>query len=405
MKYRIAVVTCLGKDRNYGGALQAYALHKQFGKLGFLSELISFSRRKTCEITNTTALGINRFFHHPPFVILKKGIRRIVSLPPRTIQKLKLKSFDKSGYLRQKAFDDFVKKHIPKTEVTYTKENINEVLDIYDFFVCGSDQVWNPKWYDEFYRMDFVPNTFPKFSYAASISVDSLTDEQQEVFENTLSSYVGVSVREKQAVALLKDLSPVTPVHSLDPTLLLDRTDWDSIASERLVKEPYIFCYFLDCGEKLRKLAKQYAKKKKMRVVCIPYVLNTYHKFDKKYSDIFIESATPADFISLIKHAELVLTDSFHASVFSSIYDKEFFAFRRYGAPGMSSRIETLTQMFGIEERFCNTDEKETISYMEQCVPVDFSKQDEFLRMREKSIAYLKDMLQKSEDMVKENEV
>lgn len=402
----IGVLTLLGKDRNYGGALQAYALHKKFETLGYASELIKFEAKKESvksEEINPSVIG--RIRTYSTDVIFKKTIKRVLRLPISISDRLRQKSYEKSKALRFEAFDNFRETYIPQTKTTYIKDNINQVLSKYDFFVCGSDQVWNPVWYNEFHRMEFVPDSIPKFSYAASISADSLTNEQRKVFRKFLSDYIGISVREKQAVELLQDLSPVTPVHSLDPTLLLDKAEWDTIVSDRQVKEPYMFCYFLDCGEKLRKLAKKYAKKKGLRVVCIPYATNHYNRFDIKYSNQMIQSASPANFISLIKHADIVLTDSFHASVFSSIYEKEFFAFRRYGATGMSARIETLTQMFNTHQRFCNTDDKETIAYMEQCPPIDYSNKDEYLKLKEQSVSYLKDMLEKSEQMVKNNEI
>lgn len=400
-KRTIAVTTMRCNTRNYGGALQAYALHKEFEKLGYFSELINFDISKLTENANENkTIGTKRIFRYSPVVLYKKVLKRIILKPHKIYDRFQQRKFQRSRTMRHQAFDNFEKNHIPQTDIVYTKDNFKEVLAHHDFFVCGSDQVWNPKFYNEFYRMDLVPKSFPKFSYAASVSANSLTDEQSDVFRQTLSSYIGVSVREKQTVSLLQNLSPVPPIHSLDPTLLLDRTDWDIIASNRLVKKPYVFCYFLDCGEKLRKLAKEYAKKKHLRVVCIPYVLNCYHTYENKYNDQFIESASPADFISLIKFADVVFTDSFHASVFSTIYKKDFFVFRRHGSPGMSSRIETLTQMFGTDERFCDTDEKETISYIEQCSPIDFSNQEEYLCLKEKSIAYLMEMLKKSEQKV-----
>ena len=400
-KGTIGVATLHFKNRNYGCALQAYALHKQLERLGYSSELINFSKKDQIQSSNENMeIGFSRVFSYSLFEIVKKILRRIVIMLKRIVDKFRKKHFVKSRALRHQSFDEFEQRFIPQTDIIYTEDNIEETLQKYDFFVCGSDQIWNPRWYNAFYRLDFVPEEYPKFSYAASISTDVLTGEEKDVFKNTLTSYIGVSVREKQAVSLLEDLSPVTPVHALDPTLLLDATTWDEIATERIVKEPYVFCYFLGCGEELRKLAKQYSKKKNIRVVCIPYVLNRYHKLDKKYSDKFIEAASPADFISLIKYAEVIFTDSFHATVFSLIYEKEFFVFRRYGFPGMSARIETLTQMFGTEERFCDTDEKESVEYIEKCCRIDYSNKQEFEDLKEQSIAYLTEMLKKSEEKV-----
>lgn len=401
---KIGVCTLRGQVRNYGCALQAYALHKEFEKLGYHSEIINLEPSKKVKADNKI-FDLAWFKQYSPTMALKLTAKRIDQASRKKaeqiIYKKDLLKFEKHKQLRHEAFDKFDNEYIPKGSVLYSADKTDAILAEYDIFVSGSDQVWNPRWYNEFYRMDFVPDSFPKFSYAASVSVNSLTDAQKETFKKSLSSYIGVSVREEQSVSLLEELSPVLPVHSLDPTLLLGRSDWDAVASERLVSEPYLFCYYLDCGKKLRKLAKDYAKKRGLRVVCIPYIMNKFNKYERKYTDEFVDSAAVGEFVSLIKHADVVFTDSFHASVFSSIYEKEFFVFRRYGFPGMNVRVKTLTDMFGTEERYCDTDEKETVSYLEKCTPVDYSKQEKYTQLKEKSVAYLAEMLEKSERMVK----
>ena len=122
----------------------------------------------------------------------------------------------------------------------------------------------------------------------------------------------------------------------------------------------------------------------------------------KKYSDKIFFDATPGQFISLIKHAKVIMTDSFHVSAFSCIYRKEFFAFRRNQFGGMSSRLKTLTEIFGVQERFCNCDEMDTLSYLESRKKLSYSNFEEFEALKAESMKYLRETLGRAEKKIKE---
>ncbi len=401
MSKKIAISTIINVSmKNYGAVLQAYALNKKLRQFGYVAEHLDFSLSNfplyKYPTSQNTANAKSSFIRR----CIQKFLVRPWNHFKIALHKKEIKEVKDAIEARKQAFNHFEYRLTPHSSTIYTPENIKDSLTEYDIFVCGSDQIWNPQWLNMMFLLDFVPSTIPKFSYAASVSAKKLAPEQQNTFKDSLSGYIGVSVRERDTVDLLRPLAPIEPVYSLDPTLLLTKEEWDDAAAERVVDENYIFCYFLDEGEKLRKLAKEYAEKHNYKIVAIPFLMNKYNRYDKKYSDILFADATPEMFISLVKHASLIMTDSFHASVFSLIYQKEYFAFRRAGHGGMDVRLETLTDMFGTQERFCNTDERESISYLEGCNPIDYSKQEKYLDMKQVSIAYLQEMLEKSERML-----
>jgi hypothetical protein len=183
--------------------------------------------------------------------------------------------------------------------------------------------------------------------------------------------------------------------------LLLTRQQWDEVCAPRQVEQPYVFCYFLGKGRKQRRLAKAYAKRKKLKLVTIPHMENQFIPEDVSFGDIRLPSPSPEMFISLIKHADCVFTDSFHAAVFSSLYQREFFVFPRHGHKGMGSRIYGLTELFGTGERFCDEPEKLTVDYLLRCEPLDYSAPAVGLEnMRKQSLDYLSRMLDTAKEMM-----
>ena len=217
---------------------------------------------------------------------------------------------------------------------------------------------------------------------------------QKKIFKNSLSDFKAVSVREKSAEDLIKDLSPVPVQTVLDPTLLLQKEDWDEICSERIVNEDYVFCYFLGENKRSRRLAAEFAKKNGLKLVTIPHAGGWIKLADRKFGDEKLFDATPNDFLSLIKHAKYVFTDSFHAVVFSYIYQKQYFIFNRDKARSMSSRITDITELFNTQERFCFNKTRESMQYIETLEPIDYTKPNPtFEELRQRSMDFLKDNL------------
>ena len=176
----------------------------------------------------------------------------------------------------------------------------------------------------------------------------------------------------------------------LDPTLLLDREDWDRVCASRVVNDDYLFCYFLGDNKRERRLALKFARQENLKVVSVPLTGAKIYS-DLKYGDIVLLAASPEEFISLIKHARYIFTDSFHAVVFSKIYERQYFVFNRDKKESMNSRIYDITKLFHTQERFCDSKEKESLAYINSLPDIDYSVSNrDFDEMKEKSIQFLK---------------
>ena len=331
-------------SNNYGGLLQSYCLCKYLNDLGYDAEQICF---KTNQMFEDDAIS-----NQSPSLL-------------RKVKRFLMRSVSKKIAARKDKIKTFREDCIPHSEVLYTENNLSECNNNYDAFVTGSDQVWNMNWYEHAYFLDFVNEEKSKISYAASIGMEELSDEQKATINDKLKDFKAISVRERRAVELIKECTNNPVVQVLDPTLLFEKEDWDELSSERIVNSKYLFCYFLGKREDTRKLAKEYARKHSLKIVTIQYVSGCFRKCDAFFGDIKLYEVDPRDFVSLIKYADCVITDSFHAGVLSNIYDKNFFVFQRYASGKMSSRITSLLELFGNSDRFCDVKEKESLEYIE----------------------------------------
>lgn len=389
-------------SNNYGGNLQSYASFKAIEKCGYTAEQLSFpilTKRLTPLEEKKDVFGLRQF-------IKDKEIAIKVFVYNMLILNRHCKVY-KMSKQRKKAVSIFNENRIPHSKTVYAEDNIVQSVKEYDCFVTGSDLVWNPNLYSPIFTLEFVPDNIPKFSYAPSMGVTSLTEYEQEIYRDFLKGYQAVSVRESNAVPILENLSPVPVEWVLDPTLLLEQEDWNEICTEQMVKEPYVFCYFLGSNPISRHLAEEYAKKHGLKLVTIPYLLGKYRGCDYKFGDIQLSEVSPADFISLIRYADCVFTDSFHACVFSFLYQREFYAFRRdqWEKPGLGTRIISFLEMLECASRYCETDDQETMEYIESQSVIDYNSPfPAFERMKEKSWDYLKRNLKLAEERIRQNE-
>lgn len=373
---RIGILSHYFNSHNYGGNLQTYAFCQLLVRLGYDAQQVAYQ-------VNTLSSKVSIFER----IKRQKSVKQLIqSVFIKTMNK-----FFRAKFSQRNLSIARFNAGIPHSENIYTVKNILDCTD-YDIYITGSDQVWNPDWTEETtFLLDFVPEGKKKLAYAASIGKKELTKEQQEVFREKLADFAAVSVREEDAVDLLRELSPVPVVQTLDPTLLLTREQWDEVCSERLIPEKYIFTYFLGADTNQRNVATEFAKKKGLPIVTLPFLEGAFRKCDAFFGDKKLYDISPADFVSLIKHAEYVLTDSFHACVFSSIYQKEFFAFQRLGHAGMGGRLYSLTKLFHSEDHFCDIQERATLNYIENLEKIDYAKpHPELDSMRTQSFEFLR---------------
>lgn len=320
VKDKIAVVTLYG-EFNFGNRLQNYAIHKYMSKLGFNVETIVIKEQNTIKnnIFNMIKCICMKFLNQ--YVILKKP-----------------------HWLREKKFKDFTKKYI-RTRYINSKDGKfpESISNIYNHFIIGSDQVWNPTFgnFEKYYYNMFLLFTSPekKICFSPSIGVTYIPEEWQKKFSDGFKTFPTISVREESAAKIVYELSGKNAEVLIDPTLMLNDDEWSEISKENLLNgEKYVFEYFL--GEMDSDIEKninnsEFGNFKRINIL------------DSSNPDVY--ASGPAEFISMIKNAELVCTDSFHACVFSIIFDVPFIVKKRKDENrDMFSRIETLLRMFGI---------------------------------------------------------
>ena len=284
--------------------------------------------------------------------------------------------------------------HISQRE--YNEENIIEANDVYDGFVCGSDQIWNPKLTDvnSMYWLTFASKEKLKFSYAPSIGVDKFSDEQKEAIKNNLSTFNGISSREENGTNLINEaLGGNKCITVLDPTLLVERKIWDNISSsENQYSEKYIFVYMLRGTKKQRKLIEEFAKLKGLKIVTMPFLDNEkIELYDFKFGDIKLWDASPADFITVIRNAEYVFTDSFHCMLFSCMYHRDFYTFPKIGQAQIN-RMLNFQKLISASEHMIS--EEIDAGKIENVRRIDWNYVDSILKdKRKESEAYLKNVL------------
>lgn len=372
-KIRIGILSQYYNSTNYGGNLQAYAL---------------------CQILNEIYPGIHA--EQLQYSSYKDGsrIRRTARVLLDTLSEVKARICHRKAYQfidrRRAAVLQFNKIKIPHSDRVYNRITIPESNQKYDGFIVGSDRVWFLGALGYTYLLNFADPGKGKLSYAASIAGKKLSEQDKEMFRKAFQSYDAVSIREQDKKELLQPLTEKNVEWVLDPTLLLTADDWNKIAADRIVLEPYMFCYYLGDNRDERELARQYAQNKGLKLVTVPYVSDQYSLCDEAFGDIQLSDVSPSQFISLIKYANIVFTDSFHGTAFCTIYRKDFFAFERAKNSEMSARLHSLFNLIHAQERLCDTQDRATYQYLCQCGSIPYRETEEMMESaREQSLEFL----------------
>lgn len=379
---KIGIITHYYKSTNYGGNLQAYAL-QQFLSDYYPTEQICYQNTKIKKKTKKQIIKENGFWY-----FIKKVLGHSLTKIGRSFNRRKNWTIQLDLNKRIEAIDLF-NQTIPHSDICYTSETIQKANKKYQCFITGSDQVWHPSAVNDAYLLDFVFEK-PKISYAASLAVSTIDDTYQHQLEQSLKDYKAISVREQTAKDILQPIIKKNVELVVDPVLLLEQEKWEQVATEIDVEKPYIFCYFLGNNQDARNVAEQYAKNSGLTIVTLPYLTGEYRKADSNFGDIRLYDVSPQKLLGLIKNAKCVLTDSFHITVFSYIFQKEFYVFHRSARGELSSRITDVLTLFGTQERFCDKKERVNVQYIESCLLIDYTKNNERLTcLKEQSKQYL----------------
>ena len=371
--------------------LQAYATQMALDKLDYENETIDIAGFNH-EIKKAKILYFAKASLTSDILISKLGMAKNV-----LIKKFSKNDYARLSKVRSDRFDAFGKKYFRLSSRYSSKEELGKKCDEnYSSVLVGSDQLWLPgNIAADYYTLNFVPTTVNSIAYATSFGQSSLPKDSAKKATIFLKKIKHIGVREESGQKLVKKLAGRNVPVVCDPRLLFTGDEWMKIQKkEPIIKGKYILCYFLGNNPPHREFAEKLKKETGCKIVALTH-LDEFVKSDEGYADETPYNIDPADFLNLIRNAEYVCTDSFHCSVFSILYKKEFYTFRRYNRntrQSTNSRLDTLFKITGIEGRLLAGDEK-----IVDCLNIktDFDEAHKKLAgVRQQSYEYLKVALQ-----------
>ena len=356
---KVAIVSCYFKH-NYGSMLQAYATQKILDDMNIENETINISKNEDF------SRGKKKYYMSQitdfSFIKSKMGMIKL------KLDKKLNKTLGKNLKIRDEKFKEFEKVFRLTTPYITYKQLTNACKEKYSSVIVGSDQLWLPvNVVADYYTLNFVPEGVKRISYATSFGVSEIPEKYKEKYVEFLNKVDYLSTREKKGVELIKNITGRDAELVCDPTLLLDKNQWMEIQDkERIIKDKYIFCYFLGKNIEHRKFVERLKEKNGYKIVSLNHC-DEYVKYSDKFADITPYDVGPGEFVNLIRNAEYVCTDSFHGTVFSLINNVKFFTFERFKGSKMStnSRIYSLLEIMDLKNRLLKgtEDVEEVINY------------------------------------------
>lgn len=307
---------------NFGSKLQAIATAEVLKKMGYQPTCVNYV---------------------PPRVTYRRYWKQAITNPIKFLWRL---IYYPILLVTGHGFDRYLDRHCKVSKPIYMGDNFKEKCPKADVYVSGSDQLWNCKHNegnDTHYFFDGIEGK--KIALASSIGMTKLPEDYAKYMKEQLSQYRAISVREASAVELLKDMG-ISSTHVLDPTFMLDKEEWKPFASKRLVKEKYLFVYLpynIKDKDLVYRTVRKIAKEKNLKVISY-----TDNIIKDKYADQTIFFVDPGKVLSLIMHAEVVVTNSFHGTAFSINLNKQFWT---YMPSNFSTRITSILNLCGLDSR------------------------------------------------------
>lgn len=318
---KIATLT-FQRHENIGAMLQCYALQKTIKSFNYDNEIIDY----ICDAADR------------PFCFQSlrvKGSKKYITSCIGVISRLPKKN----------ALMKFRKKYFIMTH-TYTSKTIKKLDDKYDGYIVGSDNVWNSKLtgLDPNYFLCFVSDNKKKASYAASLGMGRIPENERERFKQHLQSFSYISLREKAAAEDMSLLLNRKIVDTCDPTFFLLKSEWMELTIEPRERYEYVLVYHMSPSVSFVEFAREFAKIKGLRIIYIPFPYGICKCSIKPHIG-------PCEWLGYIKNAKYVITDSFHGCVFSTIFEKNLII----KISKLGERIQNLAQKLGIENRIVDT--------------------------------------------------
>lgn len=335
----IKTITC-HHVYNHGAYLQAWALIEYLRKIGQDASIINYcpsykkSRGLWC-INNSN---------------FDKPIIRLLYMLAKLPSKL-------SSLKRRKVFNEFFDKYMPIDIVLYHSfEELKANPPKADIYIAGSDQIWNTMFKqgtDPAYYLGFGSCHIKRISYAASFATDEIKPGCEEFVKKHLQRFDAISIRESSAKRILKNLG-YNGTLVVDPVFLLNKDEWDKLTSQDVFGRNYVLVYDFLGSDQIKTIAKRIAKLRSLKIYSIGSRRLRYAHRNFIYVD-------PRAFVTLIKNSTCVVSNSFHGTAFSMIFEKDFFVINR--DDGLNSRMRDLLKRYGISNRqiSASVDDKELL--------------------------------------------
>lgn len=307
-----AAILTYTHSNNYGALLQAYALKEALALCGIKAKAINYS-----------------------VLPVKLNIKML-------IKKILFSYFNGKYKKKFEGFRELILENAPLTR----REQLPCLNDRFDFFITGSDQVWNfhGNGFDTAFMLDFVRDCNKKYSYAASFGRNELPDSEKILAAPWLKQFKVISVREASAVTLAKELSGKEDVRAdIDPTLLLSKEDWRMIAVMPKEKD-YILLYLMSNNSAIISFARNLARKTGLKLIMLS-------ASPIPYKGIKTLCPTPQEWLGYFLNAKYIVTNSFHGLAFSVNFNKDFFADLLPPPSKVNSRLENLLDLTGLRGR------------------------------------------------------
>lgn len=354
---KVGIIT-FHRSRNYGAVLQAYALQTKLKKSGIETEVIDY-QNKTIEEQLRLWNRPKKFKIKPLLYSVKQFVFR---------------------YGKKRAFDKFISDYIILSQnLGNNVRNFRLIENKYTACITGSDQVWNRKLTedDTSYFLDFVGDNTIKIAYAASVGDDVRIFDEKMI--NRIEDFLFVSVRENSFKNYLYSEFNKQVELCCDPTLLLEFQDYIELIEKSIYKKKYLFVYTIQDSKEVQNFANQVARTNNLAVIsnknCIPFWMN----------------CSPKDFLNWMYHAEYIITNSFHGTIFSIIFHKKFLSYIKMENGSINQRIYDLLNDVNLMKRGkmdIQTDVNRYINELDKMI--DYKSVDTLVcKMRQSSEQYI----------------
>ncbi len=361
---------------NFGQTLQCFALQETIKQMGY---------------------NVSVFRYRKPEIF-----ENVASIPQAPEERFKYESFFRDMYIEDQGkpdirkYLDFIDRRLVQSEQCYNSDELRNVAKKMDAVMLGADQLWNYFWYDPITLLPFAGDNTKKIAYATGGILAPQNRKQKQVLDEIaagIGNFDAVSVREEESSRVLKEYYNIDIPNVLDPVLLHTGTFWNKICSERVTDEKYIFFYSLGRQQPHKHIVREIAKRKGITKVLYPRMTITSKDFNDDELFCGMDDVGPEEFLSLIRYADCVVTDSFHALCFSVLWEKQFYMLKRadYEIEDTAHfRIENIMSKVEISDRYIysksDLENKDDIDYISVAKNLD--------NQRKRSFEWLKTVLE-----------